>query len=449
MEFLFKMVVFLYFKTSLARRKDYYGVVMGLQSEVMFLNDSLENHTKRVGQEAVFDCKIESIGMYKVAWLHSEKGIIAVHPDVLGQHDRIKSTHDNGKSWSLVIKNVQESDAGKYICQINTATPISISGTLSVEVPPDIIDDMSSSDTLATEGMKVTLSCEATGIPRPTITWRRQPGFDRSPELIRVCNKTFDHNKNKLVDKCSEVEEFVGDVLELYNVNRFDSGIYLCIANNRVPPSVSKRVRLYVDYPPTLSVFHQLVGKFLGDNVTLECLTSGHPPPMHFWLLNNDFIVNSPGKHVITEEKGRGNDRNTFSKLTVLNVSSHDFGNYQCQAKNSMGSTNGNIKLYEIYDLTTPISVESSHISTLDFSSNSDNNEVSKGRYQFEDNSERRRKRLRKHRQRNRYTTSRMDDDYLNWNSGSLQLVLSSSILGSSQLLLLLVGSNIVPAFKF
>ena len=31
---------------------------MGLQSEVMFLNDSLENHTKRVGQEAVFDCKV-------------------------------------------------------------------------------------------------------------------------------------------------------------------------------------------------------------------------------------------------------------------------------------------------------------------------------------------------------------------------------------------------------
>ena len=29
---------------------------------------------------------------------------------------------------------------------------------------------------------------------------------------------------------------------------------------NNVPPSVSKRVRLYVDFPPTLWITHQLVG---------------------------------------------------------------------------------------------------------------------------------------------------------------------------------------------
>ena len=35
-------------------------------------------------------------------------------------------------SWFLNIRGVQESDAGKYICQLNTERPISISGTLSV-----------------------------------------------------------------------------------------------------------------------------------------------------------------------------------------------------------------------------------------------------------------------------------------------------------------------------
>ena len=35
-------------------------------------------------------------------------------------------------SWFLTIDAVEKSDAGKYICQLNTARPISISGTLSV-----------------------------------------------------------------------------------------------------------------------------------------------------------------------------------------------------------------------------------------------------------------------------------------------------------------------------
>ena len=39
---------------------------------------------------------------------------------------------DPRDSWFLNIEGVQKSDAGKYICQLNTARPISISGTLSV-----------------------------------------------------------------------------------------------------------------------------------------------------------------------------------------------------------------------------------------------------------------------------------------------------------------------------
>ena len=86
--------------------------------------------------------------MFQVAWLHSEKGIIAVYPDMVAQNDRFTSSFDNRfenkienfidfinfsrDSWFLMIKEVQESDAGKYICQLNTERPISISGTLSV-----------------------------------------------------------------------------------------------------------------------------------------------------------------------------------------------------------------------------------------------------------------------------------------------------------------------------
>ncbi|XP_023336630.1 lachesin [Eurytemora carolleeae] len=371
MEFLFKFLVLLIIRASVARRKEYNEILGYSTQRVGFMQTSLQDHTVRIGQDISFICQIRNIGNYKVAWLHSEKGIIAVHPDVLGQNERIKSMHDNRDSWSLVIKSVQEADAGKYICQVNTEIPESISGTLSVEVPPDIIDEMSSSDTLVQEGMRVTLSCEATGVPKPIITWRRESKIEgqRTPEMLRLCNRTYSSAIERWVEKCTEVEEYVGDVLELTNINRFDSGVYLCIANNKVQPSVSKRVKLYVDFPPTLSVFHQLVGKSQGEQATLECLTSGHPPPFHFWKRNGSFIVNKTNKYSVVEYSGRGSERNTFSKLTIMDITEQDFGNYQCQAKNSLGETNGNIKLYEIVLPTLPTIVPT-YLSTNDEISN-------------------------------------------------------------------------------
>ena len=38
-----------------------------------------------------------------------------------------------------------------------------------------------------------------------------------------------------------------GSELALPHVSRHDSGVYFCLASNGVPPTVSKKVRLYVD----------------------------------------------------------------------------------------------------------------------------------------------------------------------------------------------------------
>lgn len=45
-------------------------------------------------------------------------------------------------------------------------------------VPPAIIETETSSDTVVEERSKVSLRCEASGYPPPTITWRREDGKD-------------------------------------------------------------------------------------------------------------------------------------------------------------------------------------------------------------------------------------------------------------------------------
>lgn len=46
-------------------------------------------------------------------------------------------------------------------------------GHLSVVIPPDIVDSVSEGSS-AREGGSVRLACSATGVPPPTVLWRRE-----------------------------------------------------------------------------------------------------------------------------------------------------------------------------------------------------------------------------------------------------------------------------------
>ncbi|TRY76709.1 hypothetical protein TCAL_07594 [Tigriopus californicus] len=310
-----------------------------------FGQDNLDNHTVRVGHEVQFSCTVENLGNYKVAWLHSEKGTFAVYPIVVTQNDRMSVSFDNRATYNLKLQNIQESDAGKYICQINTGPVISISGTLSVVVPPDIIDEDSSSDTLATEGMRVLLNCRATGNPIPTISWVREDG-----SKIRVCKSDKSVSEGRS-SECEEVAVHHGSDLELRQVSRFDSGEYQCLANNGIPPTVSKRVRLYVDFSPTLWISHQRVGAQVGSTAVLECLTAAYPPSLNFWSKDgSDVITEKPGKYGLIQSSGKPRLYNIQMKIRIQNITAEDFGTYSCSARNPQGVTDGEIKLYEILE---------------------------------------------------------------------------------------------------
>ena len=55
----------------------------------------------------------------QVAWLRVEdKGILTIHNNVITRNYRVSlSTNEN--TYYLHIRNVQESDRGGYMCQIN------------------------------------------------------------------------------------------------------------------------------------------------------------------------------------------------------------------------------------------------------------------------------------------------------------------------------------------
>ncbi|CAH1993066.1 unnamed protein product [Acanthoscelides obtectus] len=119
-------------------------------------------------------------------------------------------------------------------------------------------------------------------------------------------------------------------------------GVYLCIASNSVPPSISKRISLKVQFPPMLSISNQLEAAYVGQDVTLECKTEAFPSSINYWTTERGDMIISGDKY---EAVAMDNGYKKFMMLKIRKVDKSDFGFYKCVAKNSLGETDGVIKL--------------------------------------------------------------------------------------------------------
>lgn len=297
--------------------------------------DVIENITVAAGRNVKFACSVKNLGTFKVAWMHFEQSaILTVHNHVITRNPRITVTHDKHRTWFLHISSVQQEDEGRYMCQINTVTAKTQFGFLHVVVPPNINDALSSSDVIVREGANETLHCKATGSPHPTVKWKRD---DQSKITI---NKTL------------TVTEWDGESLELIKISRLDMGAYLCIASNGVPPTVSKRIKVSVDFPPMLWIPHQLVGAPLAYSVTLECFTEAHPNSLNYWTREDGQMIHESRKYHAINIQGTPAYK-THMQLTIDNIQTSDYGTYKCVAKNPRGETDGSIRLYSSSPPTT------------------------------------------------------------------------------------------------
>ncbi|XP_006558411.1 lachesin-like isoform X1 [Apis mellifera] len=284
----------------------------------------LNNLTVSVGREAVFTCIVENLGPYKVAWLRVDtQTILTIATHVITKNHRIAVTHSGHRRWCLHIRDTKETDRGWYMCQVNTDPMSSNTGFLEVVVPPDILDDSTSTDMEVREGSDVTLRCAATGTPKPKVMWRREVGGTIQPNSHEVGQ---------------------GPVLKLTRVTRTHMGPYLCIASNGVPPAVSKRIVLNVYFQPVVWIENQLVGAYEGQTLVLECHSEAYPTAITYWTRPSNETITNDNYKVETIPKGY----EITMKLTIKSVQPQDFGSYRCVAKNSLGEMDGKIKLYRI-----------------------------------------------------------------------------------------------------
>ncbi|KZC12837.1 Lachesin [Dufourea novaeangliae] len=253
--------------------------------------------------------------------------LLTIHKHVVVKIPRFSVSHDNQKTWLLHINGVHQDDRGYYMCQVNTVPMMSQVGFLQVVVPPNILDALSTDSTVAVrENQNITLTCKADGYPSPKLMWKREDGQGIS------------------INRHQKVPMYTGEQLNLTKITRNEMGAYLCIATNGVPPTVSKRITVDVEFSPMIFVPNQLVGAPAGTNVTIDCNTEAYPRAMSYWYLGDEMILSNEKYTANIME----NSYRSYMRLTIRNLQSGDFGNYRCISKNSLGETEGSIRLYEI-----------------------------------------------------------------------------------------------------
>ena len=107
-----------------------------------------------------------------------------------------------------------------------------------------------------TEGDNLTLSCNATANPAPTISWTR----DGSPV------NTTNNSRISLSDDNKQ--------LTITNVNRTDSGKYRCVASNKFGNDTSSVVTLDVQckYSIKLSTFLEMISPMLLHKLSVQMI---------------------------------------------------------------------------------------------------------------------------------------------------------------------------------
>ncbi|XP_075150636.1 dpr-interacting protein lambda [Haematobia irritans] len=336
------------------------------EPEPVFLSQ-LPNVTVSQGRDVSFTCVVNNLGQYKVAWIKSDsKAILGIHTHMVSLNPRLSVTHNGHNTWKLHVSHVQLNDSGSYMCQVNTDPMKSQSGYLDVVVPPDILNhpDQNLEENLTNEGGTITLVCSATGVPMPTVQWRREGGKEI---ILRT------ESREKQVVKTVE-----GERLVLGNVHRTDMGGYLCIASNGVPPSVSKRFDVHVNFPPSIKAVNQLVGAPVEREVTLECIVEVYPKPLNGWYRNEGNLkLHNGNKYNISESMI--NMYTWHLNLTIRHLTKADFGAYSCSSVNALGKSEARIRLQELRLPPKPTTTPTPYVHTTPKSRRKQPSNMNKG----------------------------------------------------------------------
>ncbi|XP_068997552.1 basement membrane-specific heparan sulfate proteoglycan core protein isoform X4 [Embiotoca jacksoni] len=275
-----------------------------LQSPII----SIEPHSAavRVGESANFRCRVYSGAQpIRLEWKPARNQPLP---------DNAKVDPDGSV---ITFTNARPSNHGTYRCV--ASNPFGITHTIvSLIVKESPVATVTPVGPLRVRvGEPINLECQASGEPRPSVSWHR-----------------LDNNRKTMLGSPVPMES--NAVMQILVARPEDSGTYVCAARNN-EGTTETEVEVVVEggsqgpTVPRASVPEPLMVVVEGQTATLHCEAHGLPSPAITWSKLRSPL---PWRHEVVN-----------NSLVLPNIGRQDSGEYICSASNSMGTTEVTIML--------------------------------------------------------------------------------------------------------
>ncbi|XP_006890848.1 PREDICTED: neural cell adhesion molecule 1 isoform X3 [Elephantulus edwardii] len=267
---------------------------------------SVVNATANLGQSVTLVCDADGFPEPTMSWTKDGEQI---------EDEEDEKYVFSDDSSELTIRKVDKNDEAEYVCIAeNKAGEQDASIHLKVFAKPKIT--YVENQTAMELEEQVTLTCEASGDPIPSITWRT------STRNISNEEKTLDGHM--VVRSHARVSS-----LTLKSIQYTDAGEYICTASNTIGQD-SQSMYLEVQYAPKLQG-PVAVYTWEGNQVNITCEVFAYPSATISWFRDGQLLPSSNYSNI------KIYNTPSASYLEVTPDSENDFGNYNCTAVNRIG----------------------------------------------------------------------------------------------------------------
>ncbi|KAJ8794800.1 hypothetical protein J1605_018793, partial [Eschrichtius robustus] len=313
------------------------------------------------GKSISLECEVEGIPQPTVTWMKEGRPLTK---------GRGMEVTDEGHI--LQLKNVHVSDTGRYVCvAVNIAGMTDRKYDLSVHTPPSIIGNHRTPENISVvEKNSVSLTCEAAGIPLPSIAWLKDGWPVNFSSSLRILSALHSKLVKLQISFCVTwwFASPGGRTLRLMQTRMEDAGQYTCVVRNAageerktfglsvlVPPHIvgentfedvkvkekqSVALTCEVTVSPTIAGVDsdgipEDVTVILNSPTSLVCEAYSYPPATITWFKNGTPLESNRNIRILPG--GR--------TLQILNAQKDSAGRYSCVATNEAGEM---IKHYEV-----------------------------------------------------------------------------------------------------
>ncbi|XP_059723169.1 neural cell adhesion molecule 1 isoform X4 [Haemorhous mexicanus] len=292
------------------------------------------NATANLSPSVTLACDADGFPEPTVSWTKDGEPVEEVE-----EEDKYSFNSDGSE---LVIHRVDKSDEAEYICIAeNKAGEADATIHLKVFAKPKIT--YVENKTAMELEEQITLTCEASGDPIPSITWRTSSRNISSEEKASWTRP----EKQETLDGRIVVRSHARvSSLTLKDIQYTDAGEYVCTASNTIGQD-SQAMYLEVQYAPKLQG-PVAVYTWEGNQVNITCEVFAYPSAVISWFRDGQLLPSSNYSNI------KIYNTPSASYLEVTPDSENDFGNYNCTAVNRIGQESSEFILVQADTPSSP-----------------------------------------------------------------------------------------------